>query len=427
MTRNRTWEPPVHNLVWPAHKSKQTNKQTKKSQRSRESVFFQWFVCHVGWKVGSLKWRMRSHVSKKKVLLCFWAYASCHVTCVQQTMNCEPLQASALSFPFWKWGICGDTHPHSRATINASTGTYLTCFFNRCETILCHKHRLTFWRSIAITSFCFSLCFDEPLFSKVLLIHILESAYCEIDLLYSIAFSSSTGSNKHVHFPVCKRWCIFQFWPDSLANACSYVTWQAGARKGTWQTFTQHGSCFCKHKNSLRPQANNSLSCSWNNSYCAFWAYASCHVTCVQQNHELWTLASKRTLFSFLKMGNLRWYSSPQPGMTTTAGSLVQRLPNFPRVHSDPFRSFKNCPYLSWQNVWGVALTIHKEISNSSSTSKRHWSCHRCHGWLSRGRVGSETENLRAQSINGAVPVHSTIVMGVPARSFGMTCKVAVN
>ena len=33
-------------------------------------------------------------------LLCFWAYASCHVTCVQQTMNREPLQASALSFLF---------------------------------------------------------------------------------------------------------------------------------------------------------------------------------------------------------------------------------------------------------------------------------------------------------------------------------------
>ena len=51
----------------------------------------------------------------KQLLLCFWAYASCHVTCVQRTMNCEPLQASALSFSFWKWGICGDTHPHSRA------------------------------------------------------------------------------------------------------------------------------------------------------------------------------------------------------------------------------------------------------------------------------------------------------------------------
>ena len=36
----------------------------------------------------------------KQLLLCFWAYASCHVTCVQQTMNCEPLQASALSFLF---------------------------------------------------------------------------------------------------------------------------------------------------------------------------------------------------------------------------------------------------------------------------------------------------------------------------------------
>ena len=36
----------------------------------------------------------------KHLFLCLWAYASCHVTCVQQTMNREPLQASALSFLF---------------------------------------------------------------------------------------------------------------------------------------------------------------------------------------------------------------------------------------------------------------------------------------------------------------------------------------
>ena len=29
-------------------------------------------------------------------------------------------------------------------------------------------------------------------------------------------------------------------------------------------------------------------------------------------------------------------------GVTTTAGSLDQRLPNFPRVHPDSFCSFKN-------------------------------------------------------------------------------------
>ena len=45
-------------------------------------------------------------------------------------------------------------------------------------------------------------------------------------------------------------WALFK---DNACHWCSFVTWQAGARKGTWQTFTQHGSCFCKHKNSLRP------------------------------------------------------------------------------------------------------------------------------------------------------------------------------
>ena len=42
---------------------------------------------------------------------------------------------------------------------------------------------------------------------------------------------------------------------------CVAMSRQAGARKAT-STYAQHGSCFCKHKNSLRPQANNSLSWS---------------------------------------------------------------------------------------------------------------------------------------------------------------------
>ena len=29
------------------------------SEKSRNAVFFQWFVCGVNWKVGSLKWRVR--------------------------------------------------------------------------------------------------------------------------------------------------------------------------------------------------------------------------------------------------------------------------------------------------------------------------------------------------------------------------------
>ena len=50
----------------------------------------------------------------KQLLLCFWAYASCHVT---SATNHEQwtLASKRTLFSFWKWGICGDTHPHSRA------------------------------------------------------------------------------------------------------------------------------------------------------------------------------------------------------------------------------------------------------------------------------------------------------------------------
>ncbi len=46
---------------------------------------------------------------------------------------------------------------------------------------------------------------------------------------------------------------------------------QLGAKSCTWETFRKHGSCFCltvkTHSGLL---TNYSLSCSWNNSYCAF-------------------------------------------------------------------------------------------------------------------------------------------------------------
>ena len=64
-------------------------------------------------------------------------------------------------------------------------------------------------------------------------------------------------------------------------------------------------------------------------------------------------------------MRNLRWYSSPQPrffpvlgfGVTTTAGLFSQRLPNFPRVHSDSFSSFKLGNYIPGQHIRRITLT----------------------------------------------------------------------
>ena len=98
--------------------------------------------------------------------------------------------------------------------------------------------------------------------------------------------------------------------------------------------------------------------------FLCFWAYASCHVTVCNKPWTVNPCKQAHSLF-FLKVGNLRWYSSPQPRFLPRYGlwgdhhswSLDQRLPNFPRVHSDSFCSFKNCHHFSWQNVRGIALT----------------------------------------------------------------------
>ena len=80
---------------------------------------------------------------------------------------------------------------------------------------------------------------------------------------------------------------------------CVAMSLDSWSQKGNMAAFAQHGSCFCKHKNSLWPQANNSLSWSCNNSYCAFGAYASCHVTCVQQTMNCEPLQASALSFLF--------------------------------------------------------------------------------------------------------------------------------
>ena len=107
-----------------------------------------------------------------------------------------------------------------------------------------------------------------------------------------------------------------------------------------------------------------------------FWAYASCHVTECNKPWAVNPCKQAHSLF-FLKVGNLRWYSSPQPRFLPRYGlwgdhqswSLDQRLPNFPRVHSDSFCSCKNCK-TSEGLLWLGTLSIHKGMSKPSSTSK---------------------------------------------------------
>ena len=83
----------------------------------------------------------------------------------------------------------------------------------------------------------------------------------------------------------------------------------------TRKTLTNMAAVFAwDAKTHSGPLANNNLSCSWNNSYCALWAYVSCHV-------YFSVLFSKRVLkknasiaaLSFWQWGIGGDYTFPQP------------------------------------------------------------------------------------------------------------------
>ena len=47
-------------------------------EKSRNAVFFQWFVCRVSRKVGSLKRRVRSHVVRGEIKHCTLLWREAH-------------------------------------------------------------------------------------------------------------------------------------------------------------------------------------------------------------------------------------------------------------------------------------------------------------------------------------------------------------
>ena len=78
--------------------------------------------------------------------------------------------------------------------------------------------------------------------------------------------------------------------------------------KCTWKTLKQNGSCFrLTAKTHSGLSADNSLSCSWNNSYCAFGPRLAASVwTQVQFSSKLQKKSKASALF--LTMGEWRWH-----------------------------------------------------------------------------------------------------------------------
>ena len=179
-------------------------------------------------------------------LLCFWAYASCHVTCVDWPWTVNPCRQARSLFFFLKmwnlrWYSSPQPQPRFQAVGLAEHVVRQTCT-QTCKTWwIKEESNLDLKRTLVLGHLCI-----DTLVSKR-----------EGDERERVGGKRKTRpptTRKQVTTSKgCKlTWALLKD-SDNACHLCSCVTWQAGARNGAWQTFTQHGSCFCKHKNSFRP------------------------------------------------------------------------------------------------------------------------------------------------------------------------------
>ena len=67
-------------------------------EKSRNAVFFQWFVCRVSRKVGSLKRRVRSHVVRGEIKNCTPLWREAH-------FEVKMYKTHQLRTTFWSWDV----------------------------------------------------------------------------------------------------------------------------------------------------------------------------------------------------------------------------------------------------------------------------------------------------------------------------------
>ena len=67
-------------------------------EKSRNAVFFQWFVCRVSRKVGSLKRRVRSHVVRGEIKNCTPLWREAH-------FEVNMYKTHQLRTTFWSWDV----------------------------------------------------------------------------------------------------------------------------------------------------------------------------------------------------------------------------------------------------------------------------------------------------------------------------------
>ncbi len=146
----------------------------------------------------------------------------------------------------------------------------------------------------------------------------------------------------------------------------------------TWQLFLL--DC----KNSLRPFSKKK-SCSWNYSYCVFWAYVSCQCTNIMCNlAQLSRQKAKKQLSLFVSMGKWLWHL-PQPRFLPRLG-LWGCIQVFGCIRA-PTSLGKTSARLLWLGTGSIQIGR----SNPASMRERSPHCltvHEEHNLAGSGRPG---------------------------------------
>ena len=89
-------------------------------EKSRNAVFFKWFVCRVSRKVGSLKRRVRSHVVRGEIKNCTPLWREAH-------FEVKRLKIWGSQSIFWSWDVEKLHAAVARSTFPSQNVKKLTC------------------------------------------------------------------------------------------------------------------------------------------------------------------------------------------------------------------------------------------------------------------------------------------------------------
>ena len=115
-------------------------------EKSRNAVFFQWFVCRVSRKVGSLKRRVRSHVVRGEIKNCTPLWREAH-------FEVKMLKNWRSQTTFWSWDVEKLHAAVARSTFsseNVQNTTFSEHFLKlRCRKIVrrCGEKHIFKWKS----------------------------------------------------------------------------------------------------------------------------------------------------------------------------------------------------------------------------------------------------------------------------------------